>query len=974
MKRETGLKGRKNATISQRVLAYVLALVMVFCVVPCAKVTVQADDTDTTTDITIDLKLEGDLPTVAGASILVNLYATDTMGEVGELVASNIPITFEDGWVLTTTVAVPDPSKFFYIALSDGSASGYLVASFASVETRKVTKLEWVESNTSTHPLGSVNDFTVFALGDFTANNADIEGGLAVRGNFTSTGRSGYVIGMPANKSGSEGANWYSDPNFPIGKAIMPHNPRLIVGGNMHIDQLLNVVGGNVVVSDKEAISFVDPDGWKAVRVWEYLKDGAYDNGTSAQTTDNPDFDLHDWPAVDDDKWVVESDMIASFFDNAEVFLNGLSQRFAAASSDDARTLVYDVAAHDVTNIAAGSKIEILLAPSEEDRTNLSEIDQIVYNLNVPVNSDGVAYLGGIELDLTGFAGDVIVNLRRADGTSGDISFSYAEWSDGEGQKRNGQTHITGTANNFYPNAREYADQIYWNFPTGEGAITTIVTESHQIMGTILAPNSDFVAKTLSNNTAGNVNGFLVAKNIDVSQNAGWEGHHTTNFGNKGLFSLEEKDMYYTAALTLLLEKDPDAVLYDAALQKWVVDVNGMQIESDAATTPNKTVPTVSAGDEVTFAIRVLNQCTIPLMISEIVDYMPKGYTFDPDASVYNNNWKWDETGELLRYIGTPIVLDEENGTKDYEIVYITLTVAEGAGSENLRNFAEISGLMDKDGIKNVEDVDSTPDDDPNNDGTPKDNEVTEDGKNGGDEDDHDFAEVKLGEEPSASPEPSVEPSASPEPSAEPSASPIPSTSPSPTATPRPVSPPRPTLPPASTQSPSPSAKPSPIPSMKPSPSPSPSAAVTETPMPALPSITPIPTMVPVPTVVPAPTDNPVSTQIPMPTGTSMPVETQRPLIVSDQLPNGYVIEQISKDEFVVFDGNGVPLGTVILSAGSTFEDLDILQEMIPFSKPNPQTGDSLPIISCTLLEIIGLGIVVLYIDRQKNRLMTRAK
>ena len=56
-------------------------------------------------------------------------------------------------------------------------------------------------------------------------------------------------------------------------------------------------------------------------------------------------------------------------------------------------------------------------------------------------------------------------------------------------------------------------------------------------------------------------------------------------------------------------------------------------------------------------------------------------------------------------------------------------------------NTAEISGATNP---ANLDDIDSTPDDIKDNDGPVKNDVINEDGKNGGDEDDHDIEPITI--------------------------------------------------------------------------------------------------------------------------------------------------------------------------------------------------------------------------------------
>ena len=188
---------------------------------------------------------------------------------------------------------------------------------------------------------------------------------------------------------------------------------------------------------------------------------------------------------------------------------------------------------------------------------------------------------------------------------------------------------------------------------------------------------------------------------------------------------------------------EKNVLSYDAALQKWIVSV-GNTIIGDGADGPNEIRPIVATGDKVKFAIRVINQCDEFLIITDVSDYIPRGFEFHEDDAAANTGWIVD--GTRLSYT-TPIRLN----AGESETIFLTLTVR---ASGSLYNTAEISEMTDGD-HKVVEDRDSDPDTDPNNDKLPTDNVV--DNRND-DEDDHDFAEVRRptipgGPDPSETPE-----------------------------------------------------------------------------------------------------------------------------------------------------------------------------------------------------------------------------
>ena len=143
---------------------------------------------------------------------------------------------------------------------------------------------------------------------------------------------------------------------------------------------------------------------------------------------------------------------------------------------------------------------------------------------------------------------------------------------------------------------------------------------------------------------------------------------------------------------------------------------------------------TVNPGDNVTFTITVTNQGSVDASVVEVTDYIPVDMTLNDSDWTDNNN-------------GTATISLGALAAGDMTTVDITLTVSPSFTSGTIVNWAEIS----EDGPET--DVDSDPDDDnfdsPEETDDLDDDDVTdEDGKNGGDEDDHDPATVNVSEEP----------------------------------------------------------------------------------------------------------------------------------------------------------------------------------------------------------------------------------
>ncbi|MBK7869458.1 MAG: DUF11 domain-containing protein [Saprospiraceae bacterium] len=139
-------------------------------------------------------------------------------------------------------------------------------------------------------------------------------------------------------------------------------------------------------------------------------------------------------------------------------------------------------------------------------------------------------------------------------------------------------------------------------------------------------------------------------------------------------------------------------------------------------------------GDDVTFTIKVLNQGTLDATDIQISDYIPTGMTL--------NDANWTAAGGIAT-LNTPIAALMN---RDSTIVTITFTINNNFQGTSLRNWAEISSATN---ALSQPDIDSDADgtnfnQDEETDDLDDDDVVNEDGKNGGDEDDHDPAEVPV--------------------------------------------------------------------------------------------------------------------------------------------------------------------------------------------------------------------------------------
>ena len=136
-------------------------------------------------------------------------------------------------------------------------------------------------------------------------------------------------------------------------------------------------------------------------------------------------------------------------------------------------------------------------------------------------------------------------------------------------------------------------------------------------------------------------------------------------------------------------------------------------------------------GDEIIFHIEVFNQGNVPATQVKVVDFMPCGYTYDPDE-----NPDWTALDEELQETTIDLIAPGES-----VIVDIKFTIQACAEStEAWLNRSEITEARDEDDIVR-EDTDSFPDDNWENDGEMHDNEVL---NAEGDEDDSDFVMVEV--------------------------------------------------------------------------------------------------------------------------------------------------------------------------------------------------------------------------------------
>ncbi|MCF8237261.1 MAG: DUF11 domain-containing protein [Saprospiraceae bacterium] len=141
----------------------------------------------------------------------------------------------------------------------------------------------------------------------------------------------------------------------------------------------------------------------------------------------------------------------------------------------------------------------------------------------------------------------------------------------------------------------------------------------------------------------------------------------------------------------------------------------------------------VKPGDKVTYTISVVNQGLVAAANIQVVDYLPTEMSFIPA-----DNLTWSANGNKpFTFLGVTL-----NPGETYSVDLILTVNAPLPANTKIRNFAEIAAATDDSGNPQV-DLDSKPDF--NNDDLVLQNDYIDgDGKNGGDEDDHDYEDVMV--------------------------------------------------------------------------------------------------------------------------------------------------------------------------------------------------------------------------------------
>ncbi len=145
-------------------------------------------------------------------------------------------------------------------------------------------------------------------------------------------------------------------------------------------------------------------------------------------------------------------------------------------------------------------------------------------------------------------------------------------------------------------------------------------------------------------------------------------------------------------------------------------------------------------GDDVTFTIYVVNQGNLDAYNVEVTDYVHTGFVFNAAA---NPSWTYDNaTKKATTVIPGPIP------PGDTVAVNLVLTIQQAYEPDAWDNFAELSAFTGAEGAP-VADIDSDPDNTESNDaggqvGTADDDNLSGNGKQGQDEDDHDPHRVQI--------------------------------------------------------------------------------------------------------------------------------------------------------------------------------------------------------------------------------------
>ena len=134
---------------------------------------------------------------------------------------------------------------------------------------------------------------------------------------------------------------------------------------------------------------------------------------------------------------------------------------------------------------------------------------------------------------------------------------------------------------------------------------------------------------------------------------------------------VEREKIPYEDSVTVTYkpEPEPEPEIFDLALRKFIVSINGVspeasrvpQISDDTLadlkdgriTTAEKVHPknplTVENGDSVIYTIRVYNEGDIDGIVTEITDYLPNGLKLKENSSI-NSKYGWKESFSICSH------------------------------------------------------------------------------------------------------------------------------------------------------------------------------------------------------------------------------------------------------------------------------------------------------------------------------------
>ncbi|MBI1298716.1 DUF11 domain-containing protein, partial [bacterium] len=289
---------------------------------------------------------------------------------------------------------------------------------------------------------------------------------------------------------------------------------------------------------------------------------------------------------------------------------------------------------------------------------------------------------------------------------------------------------------------------------TGDDVNGTPDDEDGVTLPVFLAGNPATVAVTVTNNTgvAATLYGFIDFNGDGDFDDTGEVVTATVANGTNGVVNLTfnvplDADSVQELGARFRLSTDaglgPDGPAGDGEVEDYLIRINVFDLalrKQLAAGQPASVEP----GDDVTFTLTVFNQGTVDAFNIEVVDYLSADLQLSP---VDTNNWTADGSN-VVKQIASLAAGQQAT-------LNIVLRVSADFRGDELINWAEISKGDDDTNPNNTPpvDIDSTPDKTNQNTpgeqtGTFVDDEVGQNGKTGGDEDDHDPAIITVDQLP----------------------------------------------------------------------------------------------------------------------------------------------------------------------------------------------------------------------------------